>query len=270
MTRTEAADERVREHGPDIVAVRADNASALTLTGTQTYVIGREAVVVLDPGPVDETHLERVDAVIAGRPVRAVLLTHSHRDHSAAAGLAAARWGPLRGSAETLRRIGLEGVAIEDEEEIAIDEHVRLRAIATPGHASDHLAYLSLDARDLFTGDLVLGEGSSIIVHPDGAVAPYMASLARLVALRPARLIPGHGPVVNDPTRRLEAYRIHRIERTKHVLGAVEAGADTVPEIRRRVYWDLPETHHAAAEYSVRAYLAYLRDQGYEVPDPDA
>lgn len=262
--------EHVRDHGSDIVAVRADNPSALTLTGTQTYVIGRETVVVLDPGPADEAHLGRVEEVIAGRPVRAVLLTHSHSDHTAAAALASGRWGPVRASARTLARVGLEGEAIEDEDEIAIDDHIRLRAIATPGHASDHLCYLTLEARDLFTGDLVLGEGSSIIVHPDGAVGPYLTSLARLVTLRPARLIPGHGPVVAEPLKRLEAYRIHRLERTKHVLRAVDAGADTVPEIRRRVYWDLPETHHSAAELSVRAYLAYLREQGYEVPDPDA
>ncbi len=250
----------------DLTSVRADNPSALTLTGTQTYVIGRERVVILDPGPLDIEHLDRVDAAVNGRPVAAVCLTHSHRDHSAAAAAAAERWGTLRASDETLRRVGVGGVTIADGEEIELHADSRLLAVATPGHSSDHLCYLVPGSRDLFSGDLVLGEGSTIIVHPDGSVHAYLTSLARLVSLRPRRLLPGHGPVVKNALNRLDACRIHRLERTKHVRRSVEAGATTVEEIREAVYWDLPSSHHAAAELSIRAYLAYLRQEGHELP----
>lgn len=256
----------VVEYGAGIVAVRADNPSALTLTGTQTYVVGTEDVVVIDPGPLDPEHLDRVDGVVAGRHVQAVCLTHSHRDHSAAAKQASERWGQLRGSPETLRRLALDGRPLADQEALEL-RGLTLRALTTPGHSGDHLCYLCEPSRDLFTGDLVLGEGSTIIVHPDGSVRTYLTSLARLISLHPARLMPGHASAVVDGVKRLEACRIHRIERTKHVLHAIRAGADSLDTIREAVYWGLPESHHAAAEFSIRAYLAYLREEGHEVPD---
>ncbi len=258
--------EHVIEHGSGVVAVRADNPSALTLTGTQTYVIGDEAIVVLDPGPLDAAHLDRVEEVIAGRPVSAVCLTHSHRDHTAGAQEAADRWGPLRASEETLDRVGVDGVPLADEDVIELGAAFSFRAISTPGHSGDHLCYLIDSTRDLFTGDLVLGEGSSIIVHPDGSVRAYLSSLRRLAALQPARLLPGHGRVVTAAGKRLEACRVHRIERTKHVLRAVKGGASTIEAIRETVYWELPASHHAAAELSIQAYLAYLHEEGHEVP----
>ncbi len=265
---TESGEGRVEDRGGHIRAVRADNPGPLTLSGTQTYVIGSGPVVVLDPGPRVEAHLARVDEAVGDRAVAAVCLTHAHADHAASAPAAAARWGPLRASAETLRRLSLDGQPLQDGEEISLGE-VRLRALAAPGHSGDHTCYLALPARDLFTGDLVLGEGSSIIVHPDGSVAACLTSLARLHALRPARLMPGHGPVVADASARLEAYRVHRLERARHVLEAVRDGADSLDAIRRRVYIELPETHHRAAELSILAYLAYLRAQGHEVPGLD-
>lgn len=263
---TAGAPPHVVDHGEGIVAVRADNPGPLTLTGTRTYVIGVERVAVLDPGPADEAHLRRVDGAIGGRPVAAVCLTHSHRDHAAAAGEAAGLWGPLHASGETLARIGLSGTELADGDGIELGAGRTLEALATPGHSGDHLCYLLRPSRDLFTGDLVLGEGSSIIVHPDGSVRAYLASLARLITLRPTRLLPGHGPAVEEAVKRLEAYRIHRLERTRHVRSALRSGARTLEEIRERVYWDLPESHHRAAELSIRAYLAYLGEEGHDVP----
>ena len=262
MTDTEA----IIEHGDGIVAVRADNPGALTLTGTQTYVIGNGRVVILDPGPLDEMHLERVDHVVAGRCVEAVCLTHAHWDHTAAAAVSADRWGTLRGSADTLKRLKLNGVPLVNDEVISLDEGFALRILATPGHSGDHLCYLVESTRDLFTGDLVLGEGSSLIAHPDGSVRAYLISLDKLAALQPSRLIPGHGPVVNAAAKKLEASRVHRLERAKQVLRAVEGGADTLEDIRDAVYCDLPGSYHAAAQLSIRAYLAYLAEEGHEVP----
>ena len=252
--------------GGGILCVRADNPSPFTLTGTRTYVIGRERVVILDPGPDDPDHLRAVETVVGGRPVEAVCLTHSHMDHAAAAGEASERWGPLRASRETLARIALPGRPLRDEEAIELGEGLSLTALFAPGHSGDHFCFLLAPGRDLFTGDLVLGRGSSVIVHPDGSVRDCLTSLARLLTLRPARLHPGHGPPVADAVARLEAYRVHRLERARHVLAAIEAGADSVESIRTLVYWELPSSHHAAAEMSIRAYVAFLRDSGHAVP----
>lgn len=248
----------VVRHGSGITAVRADNPGPLTLTGTQTYVIGTGPLVVLDPGPQDEAHLGRVDDVIAGRPVAAVCLTHAHADHSAAAAAAAARWGELRASAATLDLVRLAGHALADGEAMEPGGGLRLRAIPTPGHSADHLCYLLEPSRALFTGDLVLGEGSTMIAHPDGSVDAYLASLARLTAVRPERLLPGHGRPVEDAIARLEECRAHRLRRVAAVRRALEAGARTPEEIRTAVYGDLPASHHAAADLTIRAYLAFL------------
>lgn len=246
-------------HGAAVTAIRADNPGALTLTGTQTYVIGRGPLVILDPGPLDGAHLERVDGVVAGRPVAAVCLTHAHADHAAAAAVAARRWGDLRGSAATLARLRQEGHPLANDETIPLDGGLRLRALATPGHSADHLCYLLEPDGTLFTGDLVLGEGSSMIVHPDGSVDAWLASLARLAALRPTRLLPGHGPPLEDAGPRLAAHRAHRLERVAQVRDALAAGARTPEQLRAAVYGELPASHHRAAHLTIRAYLAYLQ-----------
>ena len=256
---------RVVRHDATVTAVRADNPGPLTLTGTQSYVIGTGPLAVLDPGPADEAHLARIDEVIAGRPVAAVCLTHAHADHAAAAAAAAARWGELRASRATLGLLGARGRPLADDDLLEPGEGHRLRAISTPGHSADHLCYLLEAGRTLFTGDLVLGEGSTMIAHPEGSVQAYLASLARLAALRPARLLPGHGPPVEDALGRIEECRAHRMERLSAVRRAVEAGARTVEEIRAAVYGDLPTTHHAAAELTVRAYLACLGESSSSI-----
>lgn len=245
-------------HGAGITAVRADNPGPLTLTGTQTYVIGTGPLIVLDPGPRDEAHLDRVDEVIAGRPVAAVCLTHAHADHAASAAKAAGRWGELRAAAATLDLAGLAGRALGEDEAMEPGKGLRLRAIRTPGHSGDHLCYLLEPSRDLFTGDLVLGEGSTMIAHPDGSVAAYFASLSRLTALCPGRLLPGHGAPVEDAAARLEECRTHRLRRVASVRRALQAGARTPERIRAAVYGDLPASHHAAADLTIRAYLAFL------------
>ena len=199
-----------------------------------------------------------MDGVIGGRSVAAVCLTHSHADHAAAAAAAAGRWGELRASVATLARIGRKGRPLADDETIPLDGDLRLRALATPGHSADHLCYLLEPAGTLFTGDLVLGEGSSMIVHPDGSVDAWLASLARLAALRPRRLLPGHGPPLEDAGPRLAAHRAHRLERVAQVRDALAGGARTPEQLRTAVYGDLPTSHQQAADLTLRAYLAYL------------
>jgi len=249
--------------------VRADNASVLTLDGTRSYVVGNDSVVVIDPGPRDPAHLQKIEDVVGGRPVIAILLTHAHGDHAAGATTAAARFeAPVRASTETLQRMAIAGRALEDGDRIHW-EGLELVAIRTPGHSSDHLSYLLLPERDVFTGDLVLGTGTSVILYPDGDLSEYLASLGRLSALRPNRLWPGHGEAVPDGEARLAEYRQHRLERSRQILKAVAAGARDVAAIRRAVYGDLASGLEGAADASVSAHLEALRRDGLDVPTPD-
>lgn len=251
-------------------SVTADNAGPLTLDGTRSYVVGRSAVVIVDPGPRDPDHLDAVRSVVSGRPVEAVLLTHAHGDHSAGARATADEFrAPVRASRATLDRLGVSGNAVEDGDTIDWDGDLRFVAVHTPGHSADHVAYLLLPGRDVFTGDLVLGTGTSVIMYPDGDLADYLASLSRLSALRPARLWPGHGEPVADGEARLAEYRRHRLERSRQILAAVAAGAGSAAEIRTAVYGQLPEGLEAAAEASICAHLAHLRALGNDVPDVD-
>jgi glyoxylase-like metal-dependent hydrolase (beta-lactamase superfamily II) len=260
---------RVETVAPGIVAVTADNPGPLTLEGTRTWVMGGHRLAIIDPGPDDDEHLDRVDRVIAGRPVAAVCLTHSHADHGAAADRAGRRWGSVHASAETLRRLGLQGIVLADGDEIVLDEAggpERLVALATPGHSGDHLAYLCLPGREILTGDLVLGRGSSMVAHPDGSVGAYLASLGRLAALRPSRLLPGHGPVVDEADARLADYAAHRRKRTEQVRAALDRGGRSIEELLAAVYGRLPAGVREAAELSLRAHLKHLEELGYESP----
>ncbi len=254
--------------GRGAIAVTAGNPGPLTLDGTRTWVMGVERVAIVDPGPSESDHLGRIDDAVGGRPVTAVCLTHAHRDHSASAGQAAERWAPLHASSETLRRLGLDGVALGDGDDIELgagpDGNQVLHVLATPGHSGDHLAYLHLPSRDVLTGDLVLGRGSSMVAHPDGSVGPYLASLARIASLRPARLLPGHGPVVPDSGRKLAEYAAHRRERTAQVRAAIESGVSSVVGLIDAVYGELPPGVQQAAELSLLAHLKHLEDLGYE------
>lgn len=258
---------------PDLTVVRADNPGPMTLDGTRSYLLGRDRLVIVDPGPDRPGQLDALAGVVNARDVACILLTHAHADHSGAASAAARRFGAEVGaSAETLSRLGplgpgIVGRELEDGDTLEPEDGLSLTAIHTPGHSADHLCYLVEPGRRLLTGDLVLGEGSSAILHPDGRVADSLASLARLIALRPRFLLPGHGPPVEAATRRLEEYRRHRLERERQVRAAVEAGARTVPEVREAVYGALPPGLVWAADASVAAHLAALSERGETVPD---
>jgi glyoxylase-like metal-dependent hydrolase (beta-lactamase superfamily II) len=244
--------------------VLAPNPGPMTLEGTNTYLLGAPGsgeVVVVDPGPDLLAHREAVDAAIAGAAatVVAVVFTHHHVDHAEAAGWADA-WGAER-FAFTPALVPGEATALHDLE-VLDRAGVRLQAVHTPGHASDHLCLRVVETDVVLTGDHVLGRGTTVVAWPDGDMGAYMASLARLGGLGASALYPGHGPVLEDPAAVVADYIAHRMEREEQVLAALVAGDVTPAEVVTRVYADVDPILHPAAERSVRAHLAKLVDEG--------
>jgi glyoxylase-like metal-dependent hydrolase (beta-lactamase superfamily II) len=235
----------------------------MTLDGTNTWVLrepGARRSIVVDPGPLDEAHLARV-AEIAG-PVAVVLLTHGHADHSEGAHrfATAARCGVR--ALDPAFLLGDEG--LRDGDVVAVDG-LEVRVVGTPGHTSDSLSFLLPAERAVLTGDTVLGRGTTVVAHPDGALGPYLSSLHRLRDLAESRQVdavwPGHGPVLDAPLATLDHYLAHRAERLEQVREAVASGAADAAEVVRTVYADVDEGLWPAAELSVRAQLAYLSER---------
>jgi len=252
---------------PRAICLLAPNPSPMTLEGTNTWVIAEPdspSVVVVDPGPDDEGHLRRVLAAArtGDRRVASILLTHGHLDHSAgAARLAELSGAPIQ-AADPARRLGAEGFADGDVITVAGCE---LRIVATPGHSSDSVSLLLPADGALFTGDTVLGRGTTVIAQ-DGHLGDYLRSLEQLRELAEAAglrlLLPGHGPMLADPIGILDHYLAHRAERLDQVRSALAAGAKTPAEIVAMVYTDVDRSVWPAAEWSVRAQLDYLADRG--------
>lgn len=245
--------------------VLAPNPGPMTLDGTNTWVLsepGGGRAVVIDPGPDDEGHLRRVLEAVRrrGASVHEVLLTHGHLDHSAGAATFAALSG-ARGvrALDPAHRLGSEGLAGGDV--VAVDG-LEVRVVATPGHTSDSLSFVLPAEAAVLTGDTVLGRGTTVVAHPDGRLGPYLDSLRRLRALAEqsevARVLPGHGPVLDDALAALDGYLDHRQERLAQVRSALEQGARTAQDVVERVYADVDPVLWPAAELSVRAQLEYL------------
>jgi glyoxylase-like metal-dependent hydrolase (beta-lactamase superfamily II) len=240
--------------------VLAPNASAMTLDGTNTWVLrepgGRRSVVV-DPGPLEHDHLDRV-AKAAGA-VAVVLLTHGHADHSEGAREFAERCGCGVRALDPAYRYGDAGLHGGDVVEV---DGLEIRVVATPGHTSDSLSFVVPAERAVLTGDTVLGRGTTVVAHPDGELGAYLGSLRRLRDLADGRAIeviwPGHGPVLADALPALDYYLKHRAERLQQVRAAVATGVTDPPEIVRSVYADVDPQLWPAAELSVRAQLDYL------------
>jgi len=233
--------------------------------------------VLVDPGPLDEQHLAAVvaRATALEAPVREVLLTHGHLDHSEGAVRCAELAGgvPVRALDPALR-LGDEGLGDGDAVQVG---DVVLRVVGTPGHTSDSLSFLLEQPgaqAGLLTGDTVLGRGTTVVAHPDGRLGPYLSSLHRLLALVEglgaggAAVLPGHGPLLDDAGAALRGYLAHRAQRLDQVRAAVGSGERTPRQVVERVYADVDRVLWPAAELSVRAQLEHLREQG-EAPDVD-
>ena len=239
--------------------VLAPNPGPMTLEGTNTWLLAAPGgrTVVVDPGPDDPGHLARVRS--AAGHAALVLLTHGHPDHSAGARTLAQDLGvPVR-AVDPAHRLGSEGLA--DGEHVAVDDLV-VTVLATPGHSSDHVCFVLPEAGVVLTGDHVLGRGTTVVAYPDGRMRDYLDSLHRLADVGATRLLPGHGPVVDDPAGVIAYYLAHRREREAQVLAAVEAGARTARDVVERVYADVDRSLWDAAEQSVRAQLDMLVETG--------
>jgi glyoxylase-like metal-dependent hydrolase (beta-lactamase superfamily II) len=253
--------------------VRANNPSPMTLEGTNTWVLvepGADQAIVVDPGPDDATHRDAVMAAVeaaGAKQVALIVLTHGHADHAEGA--------PALGhlAAAAIRAIAPAHCSpgqqpLSDGERLTIGG-LHVDVIATPGHTADSACFVIDADAALLTGDTILGRGSTVVARPDGGLADYLATLHRLRALVDERqllvVLPGHGPVVDDPAAKIDAYLQHREERLQQVRAAATTSG-TVDEVLQTVYGDVAPELQFAARWSLLAQLDYLRDEGVSVP----
>ena len=245
------------------VRVRAANPSPMTLTGTNTYLLGAPAsgqVAVVDPGPALSDHRAAIETAVAGAGARvaAVVVTHHHVDHAEAVSWAPA-WDAPAFAFDRQRIPGTEPLA--DGAAVPLDG-LEVTAFHLPGHTSDHLCLQVAETGVVLTGDHVLGEGTTVIAWPDGDLSQYLDSLQALKVLTPTALYPGHGEVIGDPATRIDQFAAHRAQRTDQIIAALGSGDDTVDDIVTRVYGDLDPRLRSAAGRSVTAHLVMLEREG--------
>ena len=234
--------------------VRADNPGPFTLEGTNTWVVvAGDGAWVIDPGPLLPAHLGAVARVVAsaGVPWRGVLLTHDHPDHAEGVAGLLLRTGPAPVHAAR----GDVDVLLEDGDRIG-----PLRAIATPGHAPDHLAFVAGDR--LFSGDAVLGRGSVFVWPTPGALRGYLAALERLRGRGLRTIHPGHGPAVDDAEAKLAEYLAHRAEREERLVAALNGGARSVEALLDAAWSEVPDVLRPAAAVTLAAHLDKLGEEG--------
>jgi glyoxylase-like metal-dependent hydrolase (beta-lactamase superfamily II) len=236
---------------PEILRVVAPNPGPMTLAGTNTYLYGSDPCVAIDPGPADAGHLDAVVAAAGERGgIGLILLTHSHGDHADGA-------QPLAEIATGEPPVVRPGDG---------EEHGGLRALATPGHAADHVCLFSADGV-CFSGDLVLGEGSTFVPPDGGSLAAYMWSLRLVQAEAPALICPGHGPWITEPAAKLAEYVEHREMRERRLLAALERGERSRAALLADAWDDVPTQLRPAADLVMEAHLQKLDAEGRLPPD---
>lgn len=225
---------------PEVLKLVAPNPGPMTLEGTNTYLFGSDPCVVIDPGSADPGHLDAIRAAAAERGgIGLVLLTHSHGDHT-----------------EGADQLGADVVLPSGGE-----EHFGLRALATPGHAEDHVCFLA-ETGVCFSGDLVLGLGSTIVPPGGNSLAAFMDSLALLQEQEIELIAPGHGPWITDPEAKLAEYVEHRQMRERRLLEALDAGERSRAELLATVWDDIPMELLPMAAMAMEAHLEKLESEG--------
>lgn len=269
---------------PDVTRITARNPSPFTFHGTNSYLVGRDTLAVIDPGPDDDAHLETLLAAIAGRPVSHIFVSHTHRDHSPLAARLKERTGaptlaegphrparPLRiGEVNPLDASAdlafLPDVALADNA-LTQGDGWAIRTVLTPGHTANHAVFALEGTGTVFSADHVMAWSTSIVAPPDGAMADYMSSLGRLLARDDRLLLPGHGGPVTQPDRFMRGLKTHRKMRERAILERIRAGDRMITEMVAAIYRDTDPRLHGAAGLSVLAHLEDLVARGRVVTD---
>jgi len=266
---------------PLISRIVADNPGPFTFKGTGVYIVGKDEVAVIDPGPDDASHVDALKRALEGRRVTHILVTHTHADHSPAAkplkewsGAKTYAFGP-HGSGKLD-----DGVRVEEGGDMQFVPDMRVKdgeiikgngftfeCVFTPGHTSNHMCYALKEENALFTGDHVMGWSTTVVTPPDGDMTQYMASVKKLMARSDATLYPTHGAPVTDPKPFLAAYLEHRLDRERQILACIREGLPTIPQMVARMYADVDKRLHPAASRSVLAHLIQLEQEGRVVND---
>ena len=269
----------VEQLDPLVRRVLAPNPSPFTFTGTQTHIVGRGEVAVIDPGPDLPQHIDALLDATSGERIVAIVCTHTHRDHSPGTRpLRAATGAPIIGCAPLL-------LADEGEDE-SFDPDYRpdrvlsdgellegpgwtLEAVTTPGHTSNHLCFALPESGALFSGDHVMGWSTSIVSPPDGDMGAYVASLETLLRRDDRIYYPAHGPVVEDPRKLVRGLILHRKQRETGILARLRAGQEDIPAIVATLYTAVDPRLHPAAARSVLAHLIDLERRGLVTVEGD-
>lgn len=276
---------RCESVSPLVRRVVANNPGPFTFTGTGTYIVGRSdpgaPVAVIDPGPADPDHLAALLAAVQGQRVTHVLVTHTHRDHAPLARpFASACSAPILAATPPAQVVHVSSALDEDEDDVFTPDVVlkggerlasedwTIDVLATPGHASNHLAFVLCEERALFSGDHVMGWSTTVVAPPDGDMLDYMTSLDAVIARRFEILWPTHGAPVREPQPFLQAYREHRLRREAEIVQRLAAGDRTIAEMVPRLYAAVDERLWPAAGLSVWAHLIALVNQGRVAAEP--
>lgn len=276
----------VVEIAPNVGRLTVNNPSPFSFYGTNTYLVGKTSLAVIDPGPADEAHFDAIMRAIAERPVSHILISHTHRDHSplaarlkdatgaitvgegphrAARPLRAGEINPLDASAD----MDFMPDLVVADGDIVEGDGWSIETVLTPGHAANHAAFALAGSGILFSADHVMAWSTSIVAPPDGAMSDYMASLDKLLSRQDQTYLPGHGGPVTSPAAFVRGLKAHRKMRERAILERLRAGDQTIQEVVRAIYRDTDPRLYGAAGLSVLAHLEDLVARGDARAEPE-
>lgn len=270
---------------PGIRRIVANNPGPYTFLGTNTYLVGTEEIAIVDPGPLDEAHLDAIARATRGQRVSHICITHSHRDHCDGARPLQRRLGGeivAFGPTGTTRGLAAQGIgdgfvdtAFKPDLPVADGDMIKGRGFALdvlhmPGHAPDHVCFALVGERTVFTGDHVMGWNTTVIAPPEGSMSDFLGSLERLAQRHDKIFLPGHGNRIETPRRVVRAYMTHRQWREQTIRACIDEGVNTIPRIVARLYGGLDANLKTAAALSVLAHLEHLAERGFVTAEGSA